>query len=88
LETKETEAAEQILAEETGTAAPEAFSEAFNYILRHASGKELTKKEKQEAQFYAQKLKYPKGALIFNGSCWGPSASKGPQKHDLTMFSK
>jgi hypothetical protein len=56
------------LAEETGTAAPKAFSEAFNYILRHASGKKLTEKEKQEAQFYAQKLKYPKGALIFNGS--------------------
>jgi hypothetical protein len=58
---KETEAAEQILAEETGTTAPEAFSEAFNYVLRHASGKKLTEKEKQEAQFYAQKLKYPKG---------------------------
>jgi hypothetical protein len=28
----------------------------------------LTEKEKQGAQFYAQKLKYPKGALIFNGS--------------------
>jgi hypothetical protein len=28
----------------------------------------LTEKGKQEAQFYAQKLKYPKGALIFNGS--------------------
>jgi hypothetical protein len=68
LETKETEAAEQILAEETSTAAPEAFSKAFNYILRHASGKKLTEKEKQEAQFYAQKLKYPKGALILNGS--------------------
>jgi hypothetical protein len=68
LETKETEVAEQILAEETGTVAPEEFSEAFNYILRHASGKKLTEKEKQEAQFYAQKLKYPKGALIFNGS--------------------
>jgi hypothetical protein len=68
LKTKETEAAEQILAEETGTATPEAFSEALNYILRLASGKQLTKKEKQEAQFYAQKLKYPKGALIFNGS--------------------
>jgi hypothetical protein len=68
LEAEETETAEQILAEETGTAAPEAFSEAFDYILRHASGKELTEKEKQEAQFYAQKLKYPKGALIFNGS--------------------
>jgi hypothetical protein len=47
---------------------PEASSEAFDYILRHASGKNLTEKEKQEAQFYAQKLKYPKGALIFNGS--------------------
>jgi hypothetical protein len=68
LETKETEATEQILTKETGTAAPEAFSEASNYILRHASGKELSEKEKQEAQFYAQKLKYPKGALIFNGS--------------------
>jgi hypothetical protein len=22
------------------------------------------------------------------GSCWGPSSSEGPQKHDLTMFSK
>jgi hypothetical protein len=68
LEAEETETSEQILAEETGTAAPEAFSEAFDYILRHASGKKLTEKEKQEAQFYAQKLKYPKGALIFNGS--------------------
>jgi hypothetical protein len=37
------------LAEETGTAAPEAFSKAFNYILQHASGKKLTEKEKQEA---------------------------------------
>jgi hypothetical protein len=70
LETRgeETEAVEQILTEETSTATPEAFSEALNYILRHASGKNLTEKEKQEAQFYAQKLKYPKGALIFNGS--------------------
>jgi hypothetical protein len=65
---KETEAAEQILAEKTATATPEAFFEVLNYILRHASGKKLTEKEKQQAQFYAQKLKYPKGALIFNGS--------------------
>jgi hypothetical protein len=68
LESEETKIAEQILAEETGTAAPEASSEAFDYILRHASGKKLTGKEMQEAQFYAQKLKYPKGALIFNDS--------------------
>jgi hypothetical protein len=61
LEAEETETTEQISAEETGTAAPEASSEAFDYILCHASGKILTEKEKQEAQFYAQKLKYPKG---------------------------
>jgi hypothetical protein len=68
LEAAETELTEQISAEETGTTAPKASSEAFDYILRHASGKKLTEKEKQEARFYAQKLKYPKGALIFNGS--------------------
>jgi hypothetical protein len=68
LEAEKTETTEHILAEETGTVAPKAFSEAFDYILRHASRKELTAKEKQEAQFYAQKLKYPKGALIFNDS--------------------
>ena len=49
LEAEETEIAEQISAEKTGTAAPEASSEAFDYILRHASGKNLTEKEKQEA---------------------------------------
>jgi hypothetical protein len=68
LEAEETQTAEEILAEEIGTAASEAFSEAFDYILRHASGKKLTEKEKQEAQLYARKLKYPKGALIFNDS--------------------
>lgn len=41
LETKETEAAEQILAEETGTAAPEAFSEAFNYIFTTCFGERV-----------------------------------------------
>ncbi len=25
---------------------------------------------------------------LARGQCWGPSASKGPQKHNLTMFSK
>jgi hypothetical protein len=40
----ETEEAEQISAEKTGTAAPEASSKTFDYILRHASGKKLTEK--------------------------------------------
>jgi hypothetical protein len=64
----ETETTKQNFVEESDTAAPEAFCEASDYILRHASGKKLTEKEKQEAQFYARRLRYPKGALIFNGS--------------------
>jgi hypothetical protein len=64
----EKESVEEILSKKTAIPIPEASSEAPNYVLRYASGKNLTKKEKREAQFYAQKLKYPKGALIFNGS--------------------
>jgi hypothetical protein len=30
-------------------------------------------------------VKHTKGGLPTSG-CWGPSASEGPQKHDLTMF--
>jgi hypothetical protein len=54
--------------EETGVDTPEASPKIRDYIFRHASGKKLSEKEEQEAQHYAQKLKYPKGALIFNGS--------------------
>jgi hypothetical protein len=67
-EKTEKEAAEVILTEKIATPIPEASSEASNYIIRHASGKRLSEKEKREAQFYAQRLKYPKGALVFNGS--------------------
>ena len=64
----EKESAEETLSEKIATPIPEASSEASDYVLCHASGKNLSEKEKREAQFYAQKLKYPKGALIFNGS--------------------
>jgi hypothetical protein len=65
-EKTEREDTEQILSEQTATPTPEAYSEILDYIVRHASGKRLSEKEKREAQFYAQKLKYPKGAFIFN----------------------
>jgi hypothetical protein len=68
LETEEEKMTEPILVEEISAVAPEASPKVLDYIVRHASGKELSEKEKQEAQFYAQKLKYPKEALIFNGS--------------------
>jgi hypothetical protein len=69
-EEKETEkeAAKQTLPERTVTPTPEASFEVPDYIVRHASGKRLSEEEKREAQYYAQKLKYPKGALIFNSS--------------------
>jgi hypothetical protein len=64
----EEKASEQTSPEKVATPAPETLKESIDYILRHASGKTLSKEEKREAQHYAQKLKYPKGALVFNGS--------------------
>jgi hypothetical protein len=64
----EKEAAKQILPERTVSSTLEAPSEVPDYIVRHALGKRLSEEVKREAQYYAQKLKYPKGALIFNGS--------------------
>jgi hypothetical protein len=64
----EEKASEQTLPKKVATPAPEALEESIDYIICHASGKMLSSEEKREAQHYAQKLKYPKGALVFNGS--------------------
>jgi hypothetical protein len=64
----EEKATEQIAFEKVETLAPEASKESIDYIIRYASGKRLSQEEKLEARHYAQKLKYPKGALVFNGS--------------------
>jgi hypothetical protein len=61
-------ATEQGMAEKAKSPAPEALVEDVDYIFRHASGKKLSKEEILEARHYAQKLKYPKGALVFNGT--------------------
>jgi hypothetical protein len=77
LETEETKIAkaaekikmsEPVLVEEIDTAAPEAPSKIYDYIVRHASGKKLSEEEIFEANHYARELKYPKGALVFNGT--------------------
>jgi hypothetical protein len=47
---------------------PEAPSEDLDFIIRHASGKKLSEEEIVEAKHYAQELKYPKGALVYNGT--------------------
>jgi hypothetical protein len=64
----EEEMAGQTASEKVETAAPKALIENINYIVRHASGKKLSKDEIAEARHYAQKLKYSKGALVFNES--------------------
>jgi hypothetical protein len=68
LEAEEEKMTEPILVEETSTAAPEASSKALDYIIRHASGKRLSEEEIFEANHYAQELRYPKEALVFNGT--------------------
>jgi hypothetical protein len=47
---------------------PEASSEDLDFIIRHASGKRLSKEEIAKAKHYARELKYPKGALVYNGT--------------------
>jgi hypothetical protein len=59
---------ERNMAKETESLAPEAPSEYSDYIIRHASGKRLSEEEIFEAKHYARELKYPKGALVFNGT--------------------
>jgi hypothetical protein len=59
---------EKSVAKEVKTLTPEALSEDFDYIVRHALGKRLSEEEIFEAKHYARELKYPKGALVFNGT--------------------
>jgi hypothetical protein len=61
-------AAGQGMIEKAKSPAPEASAEDVHYIIRHASRKKLCKEEILEARHYAQKLKYQKGALVFNGT--------------------
>jgi Tfp pilus assembly protein PilO len=64
----EEEAIEQTLPEKATAPALEAPSEDLDYVIRHASGKILSEEEIFEAKHYARELKYPKGALVFNGT--------------------
>jgi hypothetical protein len=57
-----------VAGEKAKSPAPEAAVEDADYIYRHASGKKLSEEEVVEARHYARKLKYLKGALVFNGS--------------------
>jgi hypothetical protein len=45
---------------------PEAFTKELDFIIRHASGKQLSEEQIAEAKHYARELKYPKGSLVYN----------------------
>jgi hypothetical protein len=59
---------EQDMAKKAKSPVPKALAEDIDYIVQHASGKKLSEEEILEAKHYAQRLKYPKGALVFNGT--------------------
>jgi hypothetical protein len=63
----EEKAIEQTSPEKAAAPTPEAPSEDLDYVIRHASGKRLSE-EIFEAKHYARELKYPEGALVFNGT--------------------
>jgi hypothetical protein len=39
----------------------------LEFIIRHASGKQLTEEQIAEVQHYAKDLKYPRGSLVYGG---------------------
>jgi hypothetical protein len=47
---------------------PEASTKELDFIIRHASGKQLSEEQIAEAKQYARDLKYPKGSLVYNGT--------------------
>jgi hypothetical protein len=47
--------------------APEAPAEEMEFIVRHASRKQLSEEQIAETQHYAKDLMYPRGSLIFGG---------------------
>jgi hypothetical protein len=59
----EEEAIEQTLPKKVATPGPEALKESIEYIIRHASGKILSKEEEREAQHYAQKTEISEGGI-------------------------
>jgi hypothetical protein len=46
----------------------EAHSKGLDFIILHASGKRLSEEKIAKAKHYARELKYPQGALVYNGT--------------------
>jgi hypothetical protein len=42
--------------------------EDLEYIIRHASGKQLTKEQIVKVQYYVRDLRFPRGSLVYGGN--------------------
>ena len=63
------ELAKESLHEEPTLPTPKVPSQVdLEYIVHHASGKQLSKEQVVEVQHYATDLKYPRGSLVYGGS--------------------
>jgi hypothetical protein len=63
------ELVEESLPEKPTSPVPKAPSQGdLNYIVRHASGKQLSAEQLVETQHYAKELKYPRGSLVYGGN--------------------
>jgi hypothetical protein len=54
------------VSEKLKSPAPKASTEELQFIVRHASGKQLSKEQIAEARQYARDLKYPQGSLVYS----------------------
>jgi hypothetical protein len=75
---------ERSVAKEAESLTPEAPLKDLDYVIRHASGKRLSEEEIFEAKHYARELKYPKGALVFNGTDEDDVGTCAPMQVDPT----
>jgi hypothetical protein len=59
---------EESLPEKSSAPAPEAPSKSdLNFIVRHASRKQLSAEQIDETEHYAKEMKYPRGSLVYGG---------------------
>jgi hypothetical protein len=54
--------------EKSKSPAPDAPIKELEFIVRHASRKQLSEEQVAEVQHYARDLKYPRGSLVYGGS--------------------
>jgi hypothetical protein len=54
--------------EKSKSPAPEAPTEELEFIVRHASGKQLLEEQIAETRQYAKDLKYLQGSLVYSGN--------------------